>query len=60
MQRRIAMTVVGCMISILADIANLSLAQVSGDAPGVRPDAIVDLKTDEGTGWSKVSGVTAT
>ena len=23
-------------------------AQVTGDAPGVRPDAIVDLKTDEG------------
>ena len=25
-----------------------ALAQVTGDAPGVRPDAIVDLKTDEG------------
>ena len=25
-----------------------SWAQVTGDAPGVRPDAIVDLKTDEG------------
>lgn len=25
-----------------------SYAQVTGDAPGVRPDAIVDLKTDEG------------
>ena len=25
-----------------------SWSQVTGDAPGVRPDAIVDLKTDEG------------
>jgi len=25
-----------------------ALAQVTGDAPGVRPEAIVDLKTDEG------------
>ncbi|MGH7216622.1 MAG: SMP-30/gluconolactonase/LRE family protein [Nitrospiraceae bacterium] len=25
-------------------------AQITGDAPGVRPDAIVDLKTDEGVG----------
>ena len=28
-------------------------AQVTGDAPGVRPDAIVDLKTDEGIGLIK-------
>jgi len=28
--------------------SSLSHAQVTGDAPGVRPDAIVDLKTDEG------------
>jgi gluconolactonase len=27
---------------------SLSYAQVTGDAPGGRPDAIVDLKTDEG------------
>ncbi len=30
-----------------------SWAQVTGDAPGVRPDAIVDLKTDEGIGLLK-------
>ena len=30
-----------------------SWAQVTGDAPGVRPDAIVDLKTDEGIGLVK-------
>ena len=29
------------------------LAQVTGDAPGVRPDAIVDLKTEEGIGLVK-------
>src|SRR5262245_26530388 len=28
--------------------SSLCYAQVTGDAPGVRPDAIVDLKTDEG------------
>ena len=28
-------------------------AQVTGDAPGVRPDAIVDLKTDDGVGLVK-------
>jgi gluconolactonase len=28
-------------------------AQVTGDAPGVRPDAIVDLKTDEGVALVK-------
>ena len=31
----------------------LSYAQVTGDAPGVRPDAIVDLKTEEGIGLVK-------
>jgi len=30
-----------------------SWGQVTGDAPGVRPDAIVDLKTDEGLGLAK-------
>ncbi|HSF68430.1 MAG TPA: SMP-30/gluconolactonase/LRE family protein [Nitrospiraceae bacterium] len=30
-----------------------SYAQVTEDAPGVRPDAIVDLKTDEGIGLVK-------
>ena len=30
-----------------------SWAQVTGDAPGVRPDAIVDLKTEEGIGLVK-------
>ncbi len=30
-----------------------SWAQVTGDAPGVRPDAIVDLKTDTGIGLVK-------
>lgn len=30
-----------------------SWAQVTGDAPGVRPDAIVDLKTDEGVALVK-------
>src|SRR5512138_1552244 len=30
-----------------------SWGQVTGDAPGVRPDAIVDLKTDEGVGLLK-------
>ena len=33
---------------ILALSPMLVWAQVTGDAPGVRPDAIVDLKTDEG------------
>jgi gluconolactonase len=28
--------------------SSLCYAQITGDAPGVRPDAIVDLKTDEG------------
>jgi gluconolactonase len=30
-----------------------SYAQVTGDAPGMRPDAIVDLKTEEGIGLVK-------
>ena len=33
--------------------AQPSWAQVTGDAPGVRPDAIVDLMTDEGIGLVK-------
>ena len=33
--------------------ATSSYAQVTGDAPGVRPDAIVDLKTDDGIGLVK-------
>jgi len=33
--------------------ATSAYAQVTGDAPGVRPDAIVDLKTDEGIGLVK-------
>jgi gluconolactonase len=33
---------------VLVLFAQPSNAQVTGDAPGVRPDAIVDLKTDEG------------
>lgn len=36
--------------TVLILIAHPSWAQVTGDAPGVRPDAIVDLKTDEGVG----------
>jgi gluconolactonase len=34
--------------AMLALFAQPSVAQVTGDAPGVRPDAIVDLQTDEG------------
>jgi gluconolactonase len=33
---------------VLVLTAQSVYAQVTGDAPGVRPDAIVDLKTDEG------------
>ena len=36
------------IVPILMLAAVPGLAQVTGDAPGVRPDAIVDLKTDEG------------
>jgi gluconolactonase len=38
---------------ILAFSPMVAWAQVTGDAPGVRPDAIVDLKTDEGIGLVK-------
>ncbi|HJS66368.1 MAG TPA: SMP-30/gluconolactonase/LRE family protein [Nitrospiraceae bacterium] len=38
---------------VLAFSPMLAWAQVTGDAPGVRPDAIVDLKTDEGIGLVK-------
>ncbi len=33
---------------VLLTFSPLSYAQVTGDAPGVRPDAIIDLKTNEG------------
>lgn len=36
------------VIAILALCTQPSWAQETGDAPGVRPDAIVDLRTDEG------------
>lgn len=32
----------------LVAMAHSAIAQVTSDAPGVRPDAIIDLKTDEG------------
>jgi gluconolactonase len=38
---------------ILAFSPMVAWAQVTGDAPGVRPDAIVDLKTEEGIGLVK-------
>lgn len=38
---------------IVAVSPMLAWAQVTGDAPGVRPEAIVDLKTDEGIGLLK-------
>ena len=43
---------------VLAAVVFLALAssvsaQVTGDAPGVRPDALVDLKTDEGVALVK-------
>ncbi len=34
--------------TILTLATQSAYAQVTGDAPGVRPDAIIDLKTDEG------------
>ncbi len=39
-----------CMVIVITFTLQTlgALAQVTGDAPGVRPDAIVDLKTDEG------------
>ncbi|MDP3089307.1 MAG: SMP-30/gluconolactonase/LRE family protein [Nitrospira sp.] len=45
-QRQNALAVFATMT--LAFCSGLARAQVTGDAPGVRPDAIVDLKTDEG------------
>ncbi len=36
------------VVAILALCTQPSWAQVTGDVPGVRPDAIVDLRTDEG------------
>jgi gluconolactonase len=41
------------VMTALALSVQPSYAQVTGDAPGVRPDAIVDLKTDEGIGLVK-------
>ena len=41
------------VMTALALSVQPSWAQVTGDAPGVRPDAIVDLKTDEGIGLVK-------
>jgi len=41
------------VMTALALSVQPSWAQVTGDAPGVRPDAIVDLKTDEGIGLIK-------
>jgi gluconolactonase len=41
------------VMTALALSVQPSWAQVTGDAPGVRPDAIVDLKTDEGIGLLK-------
>lgn len=41
------------VVAILAIITEPVYAQVTGDAPGVLPDAIVDLKTDEGVALVK-------
>ena len=40
------MAVLALMIAVLSPL--FAWSQVTGDAPGVRPDAIVDLRTDEG------------
>lgn len=40
-------TLIGTMIAVLA-ADGAGLAQVTTDAPGVRPDAIIDLMTNEG------------
>ncbi len=40
--------IVVLVLGLVATFAQPARAQVTGDAPGVRPDAIVDLKTDEG------------
>ena len=39
--------------TVLALVTPSAYAQVTGDAPGVQPDAIVDLKTDEGVALVK-------
>jgi len=39
--------------TVLALVTQSAYAQVTGDAPGVQPDAIVDLKTDEGVALVK-------
>jgi gluconolactonase len=39
--------------AVFLALASSAGAQVTGDAPGVRPDAIVDLKTDDGMGLVK-------
>jgi gluconolactonase len=44
MKSRIAVLALG----VVATFIQPSLAQVTSDAPGVRPDAIVDLKTNDG------------
>lgn len=36
------------VVAFIAIVTSPSFAQVTGDAPGVRPDAIVDLKSDDG------------
>ena len=36
------------LLAVVAICIQPSMAQVTSDAPGVRPDAIVDLKTEEG------------
>ena len=40
-------------VTVLALATQSAYAQVTGDAPGLRPDAIVDLKSDEGIGLVK-------
>jgi gluconolactonase len=49
--RKIEVALLAILIFALSPM--LAWAQVTGDAPGVRPDAIVDLKTDEGIGLVK-------
>lgn len=49
--QKMGMAVLATLIFAVSPM--LAWAQVTGDAPGVRPDAIVDLKTDEGIGLLK-------
>ena len=49
---RRTVVVFGVLAAITTAIG-LTEAQVTGDAPGVRPDVIVDLRTDEGIGLVK-------